>query len=116
MLPMPGVLAEHPAVTGDEAVAGIVLGEAEGRTGGCVELSFDAFDVQLDFDAGTATVVDVLEHREPATTDLARFLARAASFGDDPSSSAGQAMRQRRPVRFRADADGGVERLHDGSP
>ena len=41
----------------------LLLDEAGGRSSGCAEFTFDVFDVQLDFDARTATVTDVLPHR-----------------------------------------------------
>lgn len=93
----------------------LLLDESGGRTAGCVEFNFDTFDVELDFDARTATVTDVLTSHDSATADLAEFLSRAASFGDDPSIGDGLTQMQRRPPRFRADAGGAVERLDDGS-
>ena len=93
----------------------LLLDEAGGRTAGRVEFNFDVFDVELDFDTRTATVTDVLARDDSATTDLADFLSRAASFGDDPSIGDGLTQMQRQPPRFRADTGGGVERLDDGS-
>jgi hypothetical protein len=93
----------------------LLLDEAGGRTAGCVEFNFDVFDVELDFDAGTATVTDALAGHDSATTDLTAFLSRAASFGDDPSIGDGLTQMQRQPPRFRATAGGEVERLDDSS-
>jgi hypothetical protein len=94
----------------------LLLDEARGRTAGCVEFNFDVFDVVLDFDARTATVTDALAPDDSATTDLADFLSRAASFGDDPSIGDGLTQMQRRPPRFRVDGRGGVERLDHSAP
>jgi hypothetical protein len=62
-----------------------------------------------------AFVTGVQEPGGPETTDLAEFLSRAASFGDDPTIGDGLTHAQRHPPRFRADAAGEVERLDDGS-
>jgi hypothetical protein len=90
-----------------------LLVEAGGRTAGRSELDLDAFHLELDYDAGTATVAGVQAPREPETTDLAEFLSRVASFGDDPTIGDGLTHAQRHPPRFRADAAGQVERLDD---
>jgi hypothetical protein len=84
----------------------LLLDEAGGRTAGRVEFNFDVFDVELDFDARIVTVTDVLSPDDSATTDLADFISRAVSFGDDPSIGDGLTQMQRWPPRFRADAGG----------
>jgi hypothetical protein len=60
------------------AIRRLFLDEAAGRSGGVAEFQFDVFDVVLDFEFGTATVVDVLSQiRSTSVTDLESFLARA---------------------------------------
>ena len=55
------------------------------RTTGCAAFSFGVYSVTLDFDAGTATVIDLVSTENSETMSLTDFLARAASYADDPS-------------------------------
>jgi hypothetical protein len=87
------------------------LDEAAGRHSGAVEFKFDTFDVLLDFDAGTVTVVDVLGNDDSETVDLAPFLKLAASFADDPAASDGLTEMQRHPPTISVDSSGSAHRI-----
>ena len=86
----------------------LLLDEAAGRESGSALLNFDMTDVRLDFDANTATVVDVLGSLPDETQPLATFLAAAAAFGDSPLQGDGTTLLQRNPPKYAVSADGNV--------
>lgn len=87
-----------------------LLDEAAGRNSGAVEFQFDTFDVVLDFETGTATVVDVLAAADGETTDLNEFLQVAESFADDLAIGDGLTEMQRHPPTIHVDSSGSAER------
>ena len=90
----------------------LVLDEAGGRTRGCAEFNFDVFDVAMDFDERTVTVIDVLSEGGSEMTTLDEFVLRARSYGDDPSIGDGLTQMQRRPPTYRAGRDG-IQRIDE---
>ncbi len=89
------------------------MDEASGRTSGAVTCTFNIYDVTLDFDAGTATVIDVLSAGDDESVPLTEFLDRADSFGDRPWMGDGLTEMQRRPPTFAVDPHGDVTRNAD---
>lgn len=88
----------------------LLLDEAAGRSTGRASFEFNTVDVLLDFDAGKATLTDVLSGSQAeAAFPLARLLEWAESFGDDPSIGDGQTLAQRRPAASRVTPSGNVE-------
>ena len=85
--------------------------EAAGRAGGRTTFTFNVFDVELNFDANTATVAGLLSTDDQVTTSLSDFLARAASFGDDPSIGHCLTEMQRRPPTYEVEPGGGASQL-----
>lgn len=65
----------------DEFVRTRVLNEARSRTTGEALLTFNIFDVRLDFDVRSATIVDVLEPDVDESVPLEDFVARLDSAG-----------------------------------
>ena len=61
----------------------LLLDEPSGRSRGCAEFNFDVFDVSLNFDERTVTVLDVLSEGESEMTTLDEFILPARSYGDD---------------------------------
>lgn len=99
----------------DPQLRRLLLDEAGGRNSGATTFEFDVFDVELDFDSRTVVVVDVLGNRSRETTSMDSFLAKAASYGDDPSVGDGLTEMQRRPPFFRVTANGTTEKISDSS-
>jgi hypothetical protein len=54
------------------------------RTSGCEELTFNVFNLTLDFDARTATVDDELDSTVSETVDLDTFFARVTGGRESP--------------------------------
>ncbi len=101
-----------PGFWADEStpyVRRILLDEAARKNEGATRFEFNMYAVVLDFDAGTATVEDLLETGSTETVGLESFLSTAEAYGDDPSVGDGATASERHPPTFRSDAAGTVE-------